>query len=531
MKKNIEKPEAIKASAARYKGESAEVLIHDAAGDIPEYIYHDPKIYTDDARATLESLPRRDRERFINGLLEKFYYKNPEYAAFTDEIFKDPAKLLNFFKAIKLKDFERAGVPLTGNISPQVVNRYEETQKNIERAEKETENIKDLEAATLKEKWPILRLRDIFTESELAAFYYLQHPKRGPYITEGRTGGRKSEEIPEKMAVITRQGYKSALLAESIFKAPQGAEYDDHGKIKLAGDTISARYDTDGNLLLTAKTGADEKSTVKLINVKNDGIIENIDLPNLSLVFSIMENRLKKQLDAGEIPTAYTTVDAYDLAEQLGTPRTQGKKAIRRAQKAIYDLVGYVGVLQNEKAPGVPNEYSIINYLGTENNQIGIESPYFTFLMSRVYFNSMRSDNDGNTEIDTKGNPLFVPYMSYLIHTDIIKERDRAAIENVKILVQLIETAGTWKPHISIHELLKRNSLLAYKIEMAKDTRRKNLYLKRVFSNTWKYLKQDTDILKQYDKIRIPEKIVPTIQDLDLVLEFTNKKKKHNARK
>ena len=66
---------------------------------------------------------------------------------------------------------------------------------------------------------------------------------------------------------------------------------------------------------------------------------------------------------------------------------------------------------------------------------------------------------------------------------------------------------------------------------MAKDTRRKNLYLKRVFSNTWKYLKQDTDILKQYDKIRIPEKIVPTIQDLDLVLEFPNSGKKHNARK
>lgn len=178
MKKNIEKPETIKASAARYKGESTEILIHDAAGDIPEYIYYDPEIYTDDARATLESLPRRDRERFINGLLEKFYYKNPEYAAFVDEIFNDPAKLLNFFKAIKLKDFERAGVPLTGDILPQVVNRYEETQKNIESAEKETANIKDLEAATLKEKWPILRLRDIFTESELAAFYYLQHPRQ-----------------------------------------------------------------------------------------------------------------------------------------------------------------------------------------------------------------------------------------------------------------------------------------------------------------------------------------------------------------
>ena len=190
-----------------------------------------------------------------------------------------------------------------------------------------------------------------------------------------------------------------------------------------------------------------------------------------------------------------------------------------------------MGVLQNDKTPGVPNEYSIINYWGTEDNQIKIESPYFVFLLSQIFNNSIRRDPGGKIEYKTNGEPLFEPYASYLIHTDIVKERDRAAIENVKILMQLIETAGSFTPHISARELINRNALLAYRIENAKDTRTKNIILKRVFANTWKYIKKDTDLLTTYNNIKLPVDIIPNMQSLDIILEFPNSGKTHGPRR
>ena len=153
-----------------------------------------------------------------------------------------------------------------------------------------------------------------------------------------------------------------------------------------------------------------------------------------------------------------------------------------------------------------------------------------TYLTETIVYNSIRKDPAGNVELSASGKMLTVAFLSYLIHRDIIKERDKAAIENVKIITVLIEECGNFTPHISARELIKRNVLLSDRLNNAPDTRKRNRILKSVFTDTWKYIKKDTDLLTVYEALKIPE-IIPTIQDLDIVYNFSNKGKKHPARK
>ena len=174
-----------------------------------DYIYADPEIFTEEARERFTELPEKARERFLIDLLEGFYKNNSEYAEFArNEVYTNPEKLLSFFQNIKPEDFRAAGVSLS---SAEYKDRYKETQNRIEYAEEHIKEIEGKTKLTLKEIWPVLRIRDIFTESELAAFYYLQNPRTGENGEKSTAVIVRPDLITTPLDPVTRELYKISI--------------------------------------------------------------------------------------------------------------------------------------------------------------------------------------------------------------------------------------------------------------------------------------------------------------------------------
>lgn len=140
-----------------------------------DYILEDKNIFTDEAKNTFINIQdEKERLKFIEELLEQFYRNNSEYSNFiTVYAYDDPMALLDFFKAIKKSHFTKCGVPFE---IPNYKDRYKSLKKLIKEAEIAIE-LTPIKLDDITTIWPILRIKNLFKESELAAFYYLQHPK------------------------------------------------------------------------------------------------------------------------------------------------------------------------------------------------------------------------------------------------------------------------------------------------------------------------------------------------------------------
>lgn len=148
----------------------------DYDGLTPIWIWADHVIFNDEVKAEFLKLPAAERPRFVIEIMDAFYKNNIEYANFSRvKIYKDPLLLLSFFQSIKKGDFKKCDINNNG--------RFEEMQTRIKDAEIAIARTPiDLEKLTTI--WPILRIRELFVESELAALYYLKNPRTENALTE-----------------------------------------------------------------------------------------------------------------------------------------------------------------------------------------------------------------------------------------------------------------------------------------------------------------------------------------------------------
>ena len=88
-----------------------------------------------------------------------------------------------------------------------------------------------------------------------------------------------------------------------------------------------------------------------------------------------------------------------------------------------------------------------------------------------------------------------------MIDSSLTKERNKAAAENVVILVTLIEQAGGSLPNIKASTLVERNVQLAERLE--NDPQHRAQLLKRVFTKTWELMKTKTKLAERYKNLRV----------------------------
>ena len=272
-----------------------------------------------------------------------------------------------------------------------------------------------------------------------------------------------------------------------------------------------------------------EVSEVELQNMKTKEGIENIDLSTLRIFYSI----ILTQFEATSCKSLQDvlTMSVPTLAEYIGLQSNLNKKNIARIIEKTQSYHNVIGVLHGTRnGKPVQSLYPVLNFEGynDKTNTISFSSPYMNYVIKTIYNLSIRKTKDGKKKLKKNGDPLRLPSHSYLIDSSIAKERNKAAVENVAIIITLIEQAGDNIPRIKASTLIERNVQLAERLEAAKNPRS---LLKTTFTKTWELLKTKTRLQEAYKDIELPEPndpaFMPTMKTLDkVVFTFPHKGKK-----
>ena len=333
---------------------------------------------------------------------------------------------------------------------------------------------------------------------------------------------------PERLAVPTLPTYEHSISLHQ------------DGKAYLQNLSVS----TDGLQFENGKmffTGDLEPiSTVELQDMCTNEGIEEIDIPLLTMYYSIIllsfQERIKRGWDFREAANQITTVYAPEFMrclETLGDGSGANEKnisIIMEKTKVFHTIIGIHHITRN----GRPDKsfFPLMNFEGydSKTNTISFFSPYLSYIIREIYSASIRCDKKGNPRIKRNGQPMLYPSNSFLVKPSIVSERNKAAVENVFIIVQLIEQAGNKGiPHIKAKTLIERNEVLKLRL---KDSSNPTQLLKRVFKKTWQLLHEQTLLLDVYENIELPDpndiQQIPTPSNLEHVFNFKHNGKKRN---
>ena len=274
-------------------------------------------------------------------------------------------------------------------------------------------------------------------------------------------------------------------------------------------------------------------SMAQLENMKTKERIEAIDLPLLRIFYSIILSDFEaNHQELSGVLTLYVP----DFAKKIGLGRNINKQDVNLLVKKAQSFHNVVGVLRVDQY-GAPREsiFPVLNFEGydAQSNTISFSSPYMNHVIEEVYGASVRRDKRGAPRLKANGDPLRISSHSYLVKSEIYKERNKAAVENVIILIAMIEQAGNNTPKIKASTLIERNPQLQDRLENAKD---KKSLLKRTFAKTWELLQTMTRLQEVYKDIQLPDPknpaSIPTPARLnDTVFTFPHKGKKNNENK
>lgn len=258
-----------------------------------------------------------------------------------------------------------------------------------------------------------------------------------------------------------------------------------------------------------------ELTKAEIRNLQTNEAIYNIDQPLLRQLYSIILSDFHSN---GMIePKDKITVHANELAQVIGIKGSINKQNIGLMRDKLirfHNQVGAMTIMRN----GKPDEsyFPLLNFEGydAKYNTFSFSSPYINEIIKRFYPIETKRQQILRKNI----KPLELPENhSNLILSSITSERNRAAVENVYIIVPLIERAakdGNTKPFISVSEIIERNDKIRERLET---TSNPTLLLQRVFKRTWELLKEKTQLTERYSNIGITTDMetITLIKDID----------------
>ena len=315
-------------------------------------------------------------------------------------------------------------------------------------------------------------------------------------------------EIPTALAVPTMQNYQYVMSLK-----PFGNAY-----MQPLASTDGLKF-SDGRMYFIGNE-IQPVSEVQLQNMVTNEGIESIDLGMLRIFYSIILTEFEKTKcsEIRDVITLYVP----DLAESMGLQRNINKTGIQRLIDNVQSFHNIVGVMHGTRN-NKPSQslYPVLNFEGYDDkkNTISFSSPYMNMVIKTVYKLAIRKNKDGEPKLSKRGEPVRIPTHSFLTKTSIVKERNKTAVENVLIIVQLIEQCGNQEPHISALTMIERNPLLEQRMMQAKN---KTTLLKRTFETTWRILREQTYLTERYQDIVLPDPndpaMIPSVKNLDTIV-------------
>lgn len=523
----------------------------DYDGTTPIWIYADPVIFDEKTKAQFLSLPVSERPRFTIEQIEKFYKSRPEYNTFARRtIYENPMALLNFFKGLTLEDFESCEISSAEERFIVLQSKIERLEKYIKDNSINTDRIKSVMQA--RSIMPILTLRELFLESEIAALYYLKNPTKSPKELAKEKGAIMT--IGGRLADISNPDY-SGWLDER----PNKYAYISYTGDKHYFDRIKA--DPDGNLYEQLQRSVNEQDKRARKAIKDGRFYDKRPPEHEHINSAILQALLKVAYDnprndgdryfyihvptlAKELNEHYiTNLDEYDengiLKEEAERLRNEAaeknKEAQEAGEKATYnppnfldlltDLNYWVGVINN-----MPTQIISINQVDYKTNTIRIDIPF-------IYDAMRASDDKRHLDAEKRETKKINPGYNFLLHSSIAAEKDKIAVDLATTIINKILQRGSKNyndeeaPEESENKIITLN--VKYKDLIEETPALKMAYngasakykydvLSRKFKTAFKILKKRTDIYDYYIDLEIPN-TPPTTKTLDNYLIIKHK--------
>ncbi len=325
--------------------------------------------------------------------------------------------------------------------------------------------------------------------------------------------------LPDKQATITMKPFTTAISFDhegDAYLEPLNTKFVD--KLKFQNDKLYFEGQWQ------------ELSEADIQNIVTKEYFNNIDLSILRTIYSA----ILKEYERANYKKTSLNIVLYvpDLLRSLGKKSNQSQQQIKALIKDINQYKNVVGVIKKKNGNKVyKNYYALLNfnYYEQEYNTISLNAPYLEYIVKYIYELSIRKDKDGKPRFTKSGKTLTLPTHSYLIKSEIAKECNHTAIENVNIIVTLIEQAGKGTPHISAQTILERNPLLQQRLKECLPKNRQRI-LNTTFKKTWELLHTMTLLEDTYLEISLPDPKVltsyPKLKELDkTVFKFSHKGK------
>ena len=325
------------------------------------------------------------------------------------------------------------------------------------------------------------------------------------------------KNIPDNLAVATFPGYQHSM---SLYQ---------NGNAYLQPLTSTDGLKFQNGLMYFAGEQMRRVSEVELQNMKTKEGIENIDLALLRVFYSIILSAFEST--GCKTLKSNITLFVPDLAEFLGLQRNLNKQDLTRVISKTQQFHNIVGVM-HETRNGKPTQslYQVLNFESYDDkkNTITFSSPYMNHVIETVYNIAIRRDKKGAPRLKSNGEPMRLVSHSYLVKSEISKERNKTAVENVIIITTLIEQAGENVPRIKASTIIERNPQLQQRLENSTNKRQ---FLKRTFEKTWELLRTKTRLQEVYKNIQLPDPKdpanIPTVATLEsTVFSFPHDGKK-----
>ncbi len=302
-------------------------------------------------------------------------------------------------------------------------------------------------------------------------------------------------KAPKDLAILTAKRFQYSM---SFYQA--GDAY-----LQQLREMEGLRFE-DGKLFFNDA----EVSQAELRDLRTKEGIQNIDLMTLRFYYSLIFHEFQKTGNLQDIIAV-----SVPVLTGRNNPNNADVEAVIEKVQSYHNITG---VINDE------SYYQVLNfeYYDKETNIIAFSSPYMNYVIKKVYNVSIKRDKSGNPLFNKSGEPIVLPSYSFLIDSSIERERNKAAAENVVILVSLIEQAGNNLPRIKASTLIERNVQLAERLANSSNPR---ILLKRTFTKTWELLRKKTRLEAVYKDIKLPDPknpaFIPTIGNLEeIVFEF-----------
>ena len=343
----------------------------------------------------------------------------------------------------------------------------------------------------------------------------------------------KAKAIAETNANITDTNIY-ALAIPTLFEYENAVSLHQEGKAYLYPImTASGLRFEDGEIYFEGEL--EPVSAAELKNMHTQKGIESIDIPLLTVYYSIILQEFYSALKNGEELKPIITMRIPELMRSMGLlkhgsglNKNEVTNIIRKTQ-TFQDIIGIVDIPKNGRI--YKGHFPVLLFMGYDEstNIIQFSSPYINHVVGIIYNASLSRDRKGNLRQYQSGRQIINPSHSYLTKPSIAKERNKAAVENVFNIIKVIEQAGDkGTPHIKAVTLIERNEALKARLDRDKNP---SALLKRVFKRTWELLRDQTRLLEVYDGIVLPNpedpRNIPTLTNLnELNFDFPHNGKK-----